>query len=184
MDVKKAFNSVSHHWIIRTLEMHGIHNSLIHLVKSAMKTWRITLKVNTSNGKENIGSIKVNRGILQGDSFCVRLFPLALNPIAWYLKSTEGYTFSDAPNHKFTHLLFVDDLKSYHKSKQKAAVVLSKLKMKAVEITPYPPMMMPAYHSGYQDHYTFLDKLQNTQHLDDKVTKEAAEEYEKRIWVI
>ena len=92
---------------------------------------------------------------------------------------------SHASNQKIAHLLLVDDLKSYHKSEQKAAVVLSKLKMKPVEITPYPPMMMPSYHSGYQDHYTFLGKLQNTQHLDDKVlTKEAAEEYEKRIWVI
>ena len=51
VDVKKAFASVSRQWIIRTLEMHGIHNSLIHLIKSATKTWRITLEVNTSNGK-------------------------------------------------------------------------------------------------------------------------------------
>ena len=110
--------------------MHGIHNSLIHLIKPAMKTWRITLEVNTSNGKETIGPIKVNRGILQGDSFCVRLFTLALNPIAWSLRSTEGYTLSPPPNQKIgTHVLFVDDLKSYHKSEQKATVVSSKLKM-------------------------------------------------------
>ena len=107
--------------------MHGICNSLIHLIKSAMKTWRITLEVNTSNGKERIGPIKVNRGILQGGSFCVRLLTLALNPIAWYLRSTDAL--SHAPNQKITHLFFVDDLKSYHKSEQKAAVVSSKLKM-------------------------------------------------------
>ena len=115
VDVKKAFDSVSHQWIIRTLEMRWIHNSLIHLIKSATaKTWRITLEVNTSNGKETIDPIKVNRGILQGDSFCIRLFTLALNPIAWYLRSTEGYTLSHASDRKITHLLFVDDFKSYH----------------------------------------------------------------------
>ena len=38
VDMKKAFHLVSHQWIIRTLEMHGIHNSLIHFIKSAMKT--------------------------------------------------------------------------------------------------------------------------------------------------
>ena len=49
---------------------------------------------------------------------------------------------------------------------------------------------MPSYDDvsilliGDQDHYKFLGKLQNTQHLDDKVTKEAAIEYEKRMWVI
>ena len=114
--------------------MHGIRNSLIHLIKSAMKTWRITLEVNTSNGQVKIGPIKVNRGILQGDSFCVRLFTFALNPIAWYLRSTEEYTLSHAPNKKITHLLFVDDLKSYHKFEQKAAVVLSKLKMMSKDL--------------------------------------------------
>ena len=37
---------------------------------------------------------------------------------------------------------------------------------------------------GDHDHYKFLGKLQNTQHLDDKVIEEAANEYEKRMWVI
>ena len=209
MNVKKALDSVSHQWIIRTLEMHRIHNSLINFIKSAMKTWRITLEVNTSNGKEKIGAIKVNRVILQGDSFCVRLFPLALNPIAWYLRSTEGYTLSHAPNQNITNLLFVDDLKSYHRSEQKATVVLSKLKMmfkdiglewginkcaavhiKRGRLKTSGNNTMPTYDDasipliGDQDHYNFLGRLQNTQHLDDKVTKEAAEENEKRMWVI
>ena len=148
----------------------------------------------------------MNRGILQEDSFCVRLFTLALNPIAWYLRSTEGYTLSHAPDRKITHLLFVDDLKSYHTSEQKAAVVSSKRKMMfkdiglecginkcaAVHIKKRSPNnqwkscnTMPTYDDdnipliGDHDHYTFLGKLQNTQHLNDKVTKEAAEEYEK-----
>ena len=66
---------------------------------------------------------------MQGDSFCGRLFTLALNPIAWYLRSTEGYNLSHAPNRKITHPLFVDDLKTFHKSEKKAAVVSSKLKV-------------------------------------------------------
>lgn len=49
---------------------------------------------------------------------------------------------------------------------------------------------MPTYDDanipliGDHDHYKFLGKLQNTQHLDDKVTTEFAEEYNKRMWVI
>ena len=34
-----------------TLEIHGIKFSLISLIKYVMKTWRITLEVNTSEGK-------------------------------------------------------------------------------------------------------------------------------------
>ena len=90
LDVKKAFDSVSHQWIIRTLEMHGIHNSLIHLI---MKTWRNTLEVNTSNGKEKIGLIKVNREILQGDSFCVRLFTPCTESHCMVLTKHRGILF-------------------------------------------------------------------------------------------
>ena len=49
---------------------------------------------------------------------------------------------------------------------------------------------MPTYDDanipliGDHDHYKFLGKLQNTQHLDDKVTTEFAEEYDKQMWVI
>ena len=56
------------------------------------------------------------------------MFTLALNPIAWYLRSTEGYNLSHAPNQKITHPLFVQNLKTNHKSEQKAEVVSSKLK--------------------------------------------------------
>ena len=57
-----------------------------------MESWSITLEVKLSNVKESIGPIKLKQGILQGDSFCVRLFILCLNPIGWWLRRTEGYT--------------------------------------------------------------------------------------------
>ena len=63
----------------KTLEMHGIDTNLIHLIKSAMKTWNINLEVATNKGKETVGPIKVKSGILQGDNFRVQLFTLSLN---------------------------------------------------------------------------------------------------------
>ena len=124
------------------------------------------------------------------------------------MRSTGGYTLSHAPHQKNTHLLFVDDLNSHQKSEQKAAVVLSKLKMmdgrewginKCAVVhkeigrpntSGNNTMHMPTYDVaslpliGDQDHCKFLGKLQNAQHLDDKVTKDATEEYEKRMWVV
>ena len=74
-------------------------------------------------------SISIKRGILQGDSFCVTLpVIMSLNLIAWYLRSTEGYSLSSSPALKITHVLFVDDLNTYHNSESKAAVISSKLK--------------------------------------------------------
>ena len=157
--------------------------------------WSIRLEVNTNNGKEKIGPTKVNKGILQGDSFCVRLFTLALNPIAWYLRSTKEYRLPRAPNQKITHLLFVDNLKTYHKSEQKAAVVSSKLRVMFKDIglgqlKTNAYNTMPTHDDDnivltcYRDQYKFLGKFQNTQCLDYKTIKEAAEEYRKRMWVI
>ena len=53
-----------------TLEINVIHFSLINLIKSVMmKKWRITLEVNTSEGEENIGPIKVNKRICKATPF-------------------------------------------------------------------------------------------------------------------
>ena len=100
---------------------------LIAFIKNVIQTWKITLFAPTSNGKESIGPINIQRGIQQGDSFCVKLFTLCLNPIAWYLHTTEGYTLTHEKKSKITHSLFVDDLKSYHKSAVKAATITNKL---------------------------------------------------------
>ena len=125
------------------------------------------------------------------------------------MRSTEGFNLSHAPNQKITHLLFVDDLKTYHKSEQKAAVVSSKLKVmfkdiglerginkcaaihiKRGHLKTSGNNSMPAFDNtnipliGDHDHYKFLGKLQNTHHIDDKVIEEVANEYEKRMWVI
>lgn len=61
VDVKKEFDSVFHQWIIRTLKMHGIHSTLIHLTKSVMKLRRqgeAHREVDTNKGKGKIGPIK------------------------------------------------------------------------------------------------------------------------------
>ena len=64
----------------------------------------------------------------------MRLFTLSLNLIVWYLRNTEGYKLSHAPDRKITHALFVDDLKTYHQSEQKAVAVTSKLKKMFADI--------------------------------------------------
>ena len=89
VDLKKAFDSVSHLWLFRCLECHGVPVVIIDFIKNIVKTCEISIEINTKNGKEKIETIKVNRGILQGDSFCVTLFIMSVNPLAWYIRSIE-----------------------------------------------------------------------------------------------
>ena len=109
INVKKAFDSVSHVWFIEVLKMHTMNEKIVAFAENVMRSWTITLHVRTSAGNQEIGPLIIKRGILQGDAFCVKLFTLCLNPIAWY-------SLSHAKNTKITHCLFVDDFKTYHKS--------------------------------------------------------------------
>ena len=208
IDIQKAYDSVSHNWLIRILEMHGLEQTLIKIIGKIVKTWETTIEVTTCNGREKADPISIKRGILQGDSFCVTLFIMSLNPIAWYLRSTEGYSLSSSSTLKITHVLFVDDLKTYHKSESKAAVISSKLKQMfgdiglkwglgkcaAVNIKigkiGQEQTQMPIIHTEFipllqnSDHYKFLGKQENATHLEEIVTREASKEYLRRCAVI
>ena len=127
IDVKEAFDSVAHNWLVTVLKDHGVNERLVCFIEKITKLWKTTLIVPTEKGTEKVRPIRIQRSILQGDSFCVNLFILCINPIAWYLRATEGYTFSHNKTSKTTHNLFVDDLKSYHKNAVKAATITSNL---------------------------------------------------------
>ena len=127
IDVKKAFDSVAHNWLVTVLKDHGVNRKLVCFIEKITKLWKTTMIVPTEKGTERVGPIRIQRGILQGYSFCVNLFTLCINPIAWVLRATEGYTFSHDKTSKITQTLFVDDLKSYHENAVKAATIASNL---------------------------------------------------------
>lgn len=64
IDVQKPFDSVSHKWLITTLQDHGINIRFIAFIKNVTQTWKITLFAPTSKGKESIDPINIQRGIL------------------------------------------------------------------------------------------------------------------------
>ena len=209
IDVKKAFDSVSHDWLLTVLNDHGINKRLVTFIHRIVKSWKTTLFVPTVEGKKSIGPIRIDRGILQGDSFCVKLFTLCLNPIAWYLRSTEGYTFTHDKSIKITHCLFVDDLKSYHKNAVKAATVATNLEnmfkdigllwginkcaaihIKRGKLQTGQSAGLPLGSGkeiallGEGDYYKFLGKFENVTQLEKEVQKAASKEYIRRLSVI
>ena len=105
ISIKKAHDSVSHNWLIRILEMHGLERTMIKIIEKVVKTWETTIEVTTCRGRETADPECIKRGILQEDSFCITLFIMSLNPIAWYLRSTEGYSLSSSPALKITHFI-------------------------------------------------------------------------------
>ena len=65
----------------------------------------------TENDMDTSDTIQFKKGLLQCDAFRPLLFTLHLNPIAWKLRTAEGYKLTKLISQKVTHLVYVDDLR-------------------------------------------------------------------------
>ncbi|XP_029657731.1 uncharacterized protein LOC115232001 [Octopus sinensis] len=114
VDVKKAYDSVDHDFLFHVLDCSGIPLWIVNFVKSVVKKWAVKLHM---EGRR-IGSVKLNRGILQGDSLSPLLFVMVLDPLSRILNSVfpKLEINQEDPNmltYSTNHLLFIDDLKIF-----------------------------------------------------------------------
>lgn len=115
IDYVKAFDSVPHNWLLEVLKIHKINPKIISVLSHIMNHWSISLQ----HSGTNLGKIKIHRGIFQGDSLSPTWFCLALNPLSKLLESsTMGYKIEKDDSFKLNHLLYMDDLKLFAKSKR------------------------------------------------------------------
>lgn len=129
IDIRKAYDNLSHQWIIKTLNIHRIPTKLSNTIQNIVKSWSVKLMIPTQSNLTESSIISFKRGILQGDSMCPKLFTMALNPIAWSIRASDGYRMSKPLQcHKITHNFFIDDLKMYAGSESKLANVMSDVK--------------------------------------------------------
>ena len=82
LDVRKAYDSVSHTWIRQMLSNLKVAPNIQSIISNSMTQWKTTLQY---QGK-NLGEIKINRGIFQGDALSPLLFITCLIPLTWTLK--------------------------------------------------------------------------------------------------
>ena len=99
IDYKKAYNSVPHSWILRSMGLVGVATNITSFMEKAVKMWNTTLTING----ETIGEVKIKRGIFQGDSLSPLLFIISLIPLTITLRAmNKGYKLDDI---KVNHLL-------------------------------------------------------------------------------
>ena len=118
IDYKKAYDSIPHSWIKKVISMYKIAPNIIKFLEESMKQWSINLHLYHGSGSVDINSIKIKRGIFQGDSLSPLLFCICLDPLSKLLNnSNTGYKLKEN-NETVTvsHLLYMDDLKLYAKS--------------------------------------------------------------------
>jgi hypothetical protein len=67
IDYQKAFDTVPHSWVEKSIELLGVNNKIINFCKSSMEKWRTRLQLKTNQELLQSRLIKMNRGISQGD---------------------------------------------------------------------------------------------------------------------
>jgi len=109
IDVKKAFDSVDHIYLIKCLEKYNFPLWILNLLKDIISKWKLSIR----SGSEEILEKSVERGILQGDSLSPLLFVLCIDPLSRQLNSRyQKVNISTESGMYITnHLLFIDDLK-------------------------------------------------------------------------
>ena len=127
IDYRKAFDSVPHSWILKSMELTKLSPTLINFMKLTMSNWKTDLYLKHSDGTIVVDGIDIKCGIFQGDSFSPLLFCIALFPLSNLLNSNNcGYKIYDET---ISHLFFMDDLKLYTKNDDHLETQLNVVKM-------------------------------------------------------
>ena len=77
IDVRKAFDSVSHEWLLEMMFLHKFPSWLCNTIKRLCQSWNTKITVRTRQGMETSDVIHFNKGLPQSDALCPRLFKLS-----------------------------------------------------------------------------------------------------------
>lgn len=115
VDVKKAFDSVDHEYL---LDLLGTMNAPT-IVTNFVRRMLSYQQTNIICGKNTPAAIKIEKGILQGDALSPLLFVLAMEPMSRRLNAQCPKVV--AGDIQRNHLVFVDDVKLIATSRDRLA---------------------------------------------------------------
>ena len=111
IDYHKAFDSVPHSWVEKSIELVVVNSKIVRFCKLSMEKWNTRPMLKTKQEIMQLQPIQVRRGIFQGDSLSPLLFCIALIPLTNELNRADcGYQVHGTER-KISHLLYMDDLK-------------------------------------------------------------------------
>ena len=88
IDYRKAYDMISHSWILESLKDLGVHKQISEFLQESMKAWRVELRC----GEQILGEVKINTGIFQGDTLSLLLFVDCIDPFVPYFEKVKGRT--------------------------------------------------------------------------------------------
>lgn len=126
VDVKKAFDSIDHTYLINCLSKYNFPAWIVQFLTDIISKWKLSIR----SGNEEILEKKVQRGILQGDSLSPLLFVLCIDPLSRQLNSKHKKVSvpTESGMYVTNHLLFVDDLKLMAESEEVLKLLMEETK--------------------------------------------------------
>ena len=115
IDYRKAFDSIPHDWLEKSLKIHKFPPKITHFILSLMKKWKTSLNISAQGETISTSLIEILNGLFQGDCPSGLLFILCLLPLSWLIKTSKiGYAIGRRNQRTLiSHLLFMDDIKLY-----------------------------------------------------------------------
>ena len=83
---KKAYDMVSHSWVIECLDLFRVAGNIKSLLVNSMEKWKVML----CSGNSELGEVEIKRGSFQGDSLSPLVFVLALIPLSLILRKAKA----------------------------------------------------------------------------------------------
>jgi len=93
---RKAFDSVPHSWLDRVLALHSVHPEIRNFLKHCMTKWNTNLVLRPDEKILTVASVKINRGIFQGDSLSALWFVMSITSLSALLNSWYGFTIKNS----------------------------------------------------------------------------------------
>ena len=119
-DIKKAYDTVNHMWLEKTLLYYNIPERIVDTIKYFIKNTTLKMQYNKDR---KIKPIQIKRGIVQGDSLSPMLFVLYINILSLKLNElleTRTIRNESGREIKINHIMYMDDLKIITFSQEKA----------------------------------------------------------------
>ena len=76
IDYRKAFDSVSHNWIIKSLELFKLSPIIVNFLTSNMLNWKTTLFLSHKFGNLKFNPVDIKSGIFKEIPFLLYFFVL------------------------------------------------------------------------------------------------------------
>ena len=102
IDYRKAYDMMTHSWILSTMKSLGVAGNILETIEHSMGQSKVEL----THNNDVLGIVDIKRGIFQGDSLSPLQFVMSMIPLTMLLRKNKGGYELEKDELKINHRLF------------------------------------------------------------------------------